>query len=80
MGVFGKCLVVGELYLDLFTFPISLFRVFVLERGGLSDAGSWLRDLDRERRLVRTGMVSIDILEFRVSCFVGIVPEVSFLT
>ena len=74
------CLVVGEVYLDLFTFPMSLFRVFVLERGGLSDAGSWLQDLDRERHLVRTGMVSIDILEFRVSCFVGIVPEVSFLT
>ena len=74
------CLVVGEVYLDLFTFPVSLFRVFVLERGGLSNAGSWLQDLDQERRLVRADMVSIDILEFRGCCCVEIVPEVNFFT
>ena len=70
----------GEVYLDLFTFPISLFGVFVLEQGGLSGAGSLFRDLDREWRLVRTGMVSIDILEFRGCCCVEIVPEVNFFT
>ena len=68
------------MYLDLFTFPISLFGVFVLERGGLSGAGSLFQDLDQEWRLVRTGMVSIDILEFRGCCCVGIVPEVNFFT
>ena len=68
----------GEVYLDLFTFPVSLFGVFVLERGGLSGAGSLFRDLDREWSLVRTGMVSIDILGFRSCCCVGIVAEVDF--
>ena len=65
----------GEVYLDLFGFLVSMLWLFGLERGGLSVAGSLFRDLDREWSLVRTGMV-IDILELKSCCCVGIVPEV----
>ena len=68
----------GEVYLDFWTFPFSLFGGFFLERGVQYVAGSLFRDLDREWSLVRTGMVSIDILGFRGCCCVEIVPEVNF--
>ena len=75
---FLDLLVMGEVYLDLFTFPIYLFGVFVLERGGISGVGSLFQDLDREWSLIRTDMVSIGILRFRGCYCVEIVPEVNF--
>ena len=70
----------GEVYLDFWTFPFSLFGGFFLEQWGLCVAGSLFWDLDWEWSLVRMGMVLIDILEFRGCCCVGIVPEVNFFT